>query len=147
MNDVEAVERFNRQTPVGSWVAFKLHSTGWVDEPQIDQIDHPAWVDVFGQAVTSVRDLLTPVPLVCIEPLPQQPDGIEEDGRELPDPRRAAERVRAYIEMAGDGLYDVAGAKPLFGRDLEALTRALLADSTPTERAPLVVTLAVSDVL
>jgi hypothetical protein len=77
----------------------------------------------------------------------QQPDGIEEDGRELPDPRRAAERVRAYIEMAGDGLYDVAGAKPLFGRDLEALTRALLADSTPTERAPLVVTLAVSDVL
>ncbi len=58
--------------------------------------------------------------------LPDQPDGIEDDSRDMPDPQRAAERIRAYISESGDGLYDVAGGQPLYARDLEAVTRAVL---------------------
>lgn len=59
--------------------------------------------------------------------LPDQPDGIEDDSPDLPDPQRAAERVRAYIEAWGDGLCDVAYGKPLYARNLEAVTRTVLA--------------------
>jgi hypothetical protein len=60
--------------------------------------------------------------------LPDQPDGIEDGSPDLPDPQRAAERVRAYIEAWGDDLCDVtAGGQPLYARDLEAVTRAVLA--------------------
>lgn len=58
--------------------------------------------------------------------MPDQPDGIDDESRDLPDPARAAERVRAYIANCGDGLYDVVGGTPLYGRDLEAITRAVL---------------------
>jgi hypothetical protein len=60
--------------------------------------------------------------------LPDQPDGIEDDSRDMPDPVRAAERVREYIAAFGDGLYDVQDGAPLYGRDLEALTRVVLDD-------------------
>jgi hypothetical protein len=56
--------------------------------------------------------------------LPGQPDGIEDDSYDLPAPAAAAERVRAYVSEFGDGLYDVCGGAPLYGRDLEALCRA-----------------------
>ena len=57
--------------------------------------------------------------------LPFQPDGIEDDSRDLPDVERAADRVRAYICESGDGLYDVYQGAPLYARDLEALCRAV----------------------
>lgn len=56
--------------------------------------------------------------------IPGQPDGITDDERRLPDPRAAAERVLAYIEATGDGLYSHVDGMPLYGRDLEALCRA-----------------------
>ncbi len=66
-----------------------------------------------------MTDQTTPTPL-------DQPDGIDEQTNALPDPVRAAARVRAYIEASGDGLYDVQGGMPLYARDLEALTRVAL---------------------
>lgn len=66
-----------------------------------------------------MTDPITPTPL-------DQPDGIDEQSNALPDPARAAARVRAYIEASGDGLYDVEGGMPLYARDLEALCRAAL---------------------
>jgi hypothetical protein len=67
------------------------------------------------------------VALAHVEPVPHQPDGIDEDDDEgtMPDAVKAAERVRAYVTEFGDGLYDVAGGAPLYGRDLEALCRAV----------------------
>lgn len=56
----------------------------------------------------------------------EQPDGIEFDSPDLPKPERAARRVKAYIERAGDGMYDVIDRRPLYGRDLEALAREAL---------------------
>lgn len=62
----------------------------------------------------------------CSQPsLPSQPDGIQDDSRDLPDPVRAAERISAYISAVGDGLYDVCDGAPLYGRDLEAVVRAV----------------------
>jgi hypothetical protein len=55
---------------------------------------------------------------------PDQPDGIQDDSRDLPPVERAIERVRAYVTESGDGLYDVFHGSPPYGRDLEALCRA-----------------------
>ena len=68
------------------------------------------------------------IALTHVEPVPDQPDGIEEDSRDMPDPRRAAERVVEYIAASGDGLYDVQGNAPLYGRDLESICRSVLAE-------------------
>lgn len=57
--------------------------------------------------------------------LPEQPDGIETDSHDLPDPARAVQRIRAYVSAFGDGLYDEVDGNPLYGRDLEAVTRAV----------------------
>jgi hypothetical protein len=62
---------------------------------------------------------------------PGQPDGIEDDSRDLPDPARAAERVGRYISAVGDGLYAVQDGAPLYGRDLEAICRAVLEPPKP----------------
>jgi hypothetical protein len=59
--------------------------------------------------------------------IPDQPDGIADDSRDLPNPIRAAERVREYVCATGDGLYDVQDGAPLYGRDLEAICRAIMA--------------------
>ena len=56
--------------------------------------------------------------------LPDQPDGIEYDTSDLPDPVLAAERVNEYIAANGDGMYDVIDGHPLYARDLYALTKA-----------------------
>ncbi|MFI2577719.1 hypothetical protein ACH5AJ_36600 [Streptomyces rochei] len=61
------------------------------------------------------------------ELVPEQPDGIEDDSWDLPDPHRAAERVGAWIAAWGDGLIDTADGHPLYARDLEALRRAVAA--------------------
>lgn len=66
------------------------------------------------------------IALTHVEPVPHQPDGIEEvDDKTIPAPTLAAERVLAYVTEFGDGLYDVAGGAPLYGRDLVALAKAL----------------------
>ncbi|MCW2897880.1 MAG: hypothetical protein JWO67_145 [Streptosporangiaceae bacterium] len=65
--------------------------------------------------------------------LPDQPDGIEDDSRDLPNPVRAAERVDEYICASGDGLYDIQGGAPLYARDLEAITRAVRDRATALE--------------
>lgn len=62
-----------------------------------------------------------PVPV-----FPDQPDGLDPEAYELPDPARAAERVLAYVAAFGDGLYDVVAGIPLYGRDLEAVAKAAL---------------------
>lgn len=58
--------------------------------------------------------------------LPEQPDGIEEDSYDLPDPARAAKRVRDFLCEFGDGIVDAANGTPLYARDLESLTKAHL---------------------
>lgn len=64
--------------------------------------------------------------------IPDQPDGIEDDSPDLPDPHRAAQRVCDYITAWGDGLIDTADGKhPLYARDLVALAEAVL-NATPT---------------
>lgn len=62
---------------------------------------------------------------------PNQPDGIADGSHDLPDPQRAAERVREFLEWYGDGrLYPCvapgteAKMPPLYARDLEALRQA-----------------------
>lgn len=69
---------------------------------------------------------------------PDQPDGIEDDSHDLPDPARAAERVRRFLESYGDGrIVPVVAPQfedtmpPLYARDLEAL--ATLAPLGQTE--------------
>lgn len=58
--------------------------------------------------------------------LPEQPDGIEDDSRDIPEPMSAARRVLAFVAAFGDGLYDARNGKPLYGRDLEVLCRQVL---------------------
>jgi hypothetical protein len=62
-----------------------------------------------------------------IDAIPGQPDGIEDDSRDMPDPARAAERILAYVEACGDGLYDVTAVtnSPLYGRDLCSVAQAV----------------------
>jgi hypothetical protein len=61
--------------------------------------------------------------------LPGQPDGIDDDSRDYPEPERAADRINAYVSEFGDGLYDVCGGAPLYGRDLAALARVVVRSS------------------
>ncbi len=56
---------------------------------------------------------------------PGQPDGIEDESRDLPDPVSAAERIIAYVEAFGDGLYDAVDGQPLYGRDLCSVAEAV----------------------
>lgn len=65
------------------------------------------------------------IALTHVEPVPHQPDDIEEyDDKTIPDAERAAKRVLAYVTEFGDGLYDVVGGAPLYGRDLVAVAKA-----------------------
>lgn len=64
------------------------------------------------------------VALSHVEPVPQQPEDIDEyDDFRLPSATGAVDRVREYVTAFGDGLYDVTDGAPLYGRDLEALCR------------------------
>jgi hypothetical protein len=64
----------------------------------------------------------------------EYPDGIEEASEALPDPARAAQRVGDFLRSYGDGRVCVAitpladyQIPPLYARDLQALTNAVLA--------------------
>ena len=65
--------------------------------------------------------------------IPSQPDQIDDDDRELPTAENAADRVLAYIEANGDGLYDHTDGIPLYGRDLEAICREITT-TRPTQK-------------
>jgi hypothetical protein len=67
------------------------------------------------------------IALTHVEPVPDQPDGIDghDDDRTYPDAVRAAERINAYVSEFGDGLYDVTGGAPLYGRDLASVARVV----------------------
>lgn len=72
---------------------------------------------------------------------PGQPDGIADDSNDLPHPADAAERVRAFIEATGDGLYDSSDGHPLYARDLASIRRAAVASlradlATPYRLSP-----------
>lgn len=70
---------------------------------------------------------------------PGQPDGIADDSNDLPHPADAAERVRAFIEATGDGLYDSSDGHPLYARDLASIRRAAVANfgqPTPYRLSP-----------
>jgi len=58
--------------------------------------------------------------------LPEQPDDIADDSHDYPDPRRAADRVNAFISEWGDGLVDQVGEAGLYARDLASLARFTL---------------------
>lgn len=61
-----------------------------------------------------------------IADIPEQPDGINDDSRDMPEPREAAKRVMLFVAASGDGLYDARDGHPLYGRDLEVLCRQVL---------------------
>jgi hypothetical protein len=58
---------------------------------------------------------------------PDQPDGIDEDSRDLPTLANATARLAQYVTALGDGLYDFlpadGSAATLYGRDLEVLLK------------------------
>jgi hypothetical protein len=58
--------------------------------------------------------------------LPDQPDDIDEANSDYPDPKRAADRVNAWISEFGDGLIETLHGQPLYARDLAALARHAL---------------------
>lgn len=77
-------------------------------------------------------------PIGEVELIPDQPDGLSEhyeDDSDLPDPHRAAARIREYISAWGDGLINTADGRPLYARDLEAVCRAVLG-AAPLETTP-----------
>lgn len=64
---------------------------------------------------------------------PEQPDGIQEDSNDYPNPTAAAHRVNAWLSEWGDGLIEVLNGQPLYARDLASLARHALT-ITPPER-------------
>lgn len=67
---------------------------------------------------------------------PDQPPGIDPYDYELPTPADAARRVNEFLTAYGDGLIEIewsedylaqygVTAKPLYARDLQALTNAV----------------------
>jgi hypothetical protein len=126
MSTKDAVDAFNRDNMIGTHVQY------WTG----DRVGRGKFSTTRGKA-----DLLgghTPVVWVAGEPgcialthvlpVPHQPDGIDADDpddRTVPDAMRAAERINAYVSQFGDGLYDVVGGAPLYGRDLAALARVV----------------------
>lgn len=59
--------------------------------------------------------------------VPDQPDGIDMDSFDLPKPQDAATRVDLFLEWYGDGRVETLqdGPRPLYARDMQALTYAV----------------------
>lgn len=126
---LQAVRDFNRDNRPGTWVTFTADG-----HTHADRTTSKALVVGSGQHMKAIVGVIRGrnVPLADITVIPDQPDGIEDDSTDLPDPQRAANRVLAYITAWGDGLRDTADGKhPLYARDLYALVRAVL-DTAPT---------------
>ena len=118
----DRVDNFNAIHGSCTWVRYWTGTRD--DAPKYDLTDGKAWLLGGHTAVVRLRGESSCVALTHVDPLPGQPDDIEDDSHDLPDPARAAERVREYIAATGDGIYDVIDGHPLYARDLEALRRA-----------------------
>lgn len=63
--------------------------------------------------------------------IPDQPDDIESDSFDLPDPVKAAKRVNTFLAAYGDGIVTSAwddsprGRATLYARDLQALVNEI----------------------
>jgi hypothetical protein len=121
----DAVDAFNRDNMIGAHVQYW---TGVREGRGKFSTTRSAAALLSGHTpVVWVTGEASCVALTHVEPVPHQPDGIAElDDRTIPDATRAAERIRAYVTEFGDGLYDVTGGAPLYGRDLEAVSRAVI---------------------
>lgn len=118
----QTVDDFNSLYGVGTWVRYW---TGTRQDPARDgQTRSKAELLGGHTPVVWVTGHGACIALTHVDAIPDQPDGIEGDSHDLPDPARAAERVREYIASNGDGIYDVTDGNPLYARDLEALRRA-----------------------
>ncbi|WP_328344891.1 hypothetical protein [Micromonospora sp. NBC_00421] len=124
---LQAVKDFNERHNTGGWVAHKSgHRT------EYRQTTGKAIIldsGPFMRAVVWLDGDDRAVDLADVTVIPAQPDGLNEhyeDDSDLPDPVKAAERVRDYITANGDGIYDVLDGHPLYARDLEAICRAVL---------------------
>lgn len=134
VDQLAAVHAFNNTTPVRTPVRY------WTGAREGDgkttRTRTPAQLLSGHTAVVWLDGVAGCIALTHVEPIteddliPDQPDGIEDDSYDLPDPHRAAERVNAWIAAWGDGLIDVTDGNPLYARDLEAICRAVL-DTTP----------------
>jgi hypothetical protein len=123
--DRAAVDAFNRDNVVGTHVQYW---TGVREgRGKFSTTSDPAGLLGGHTAVVWLTDEAACIALTHIEPVPDQPDGIDGSGddRTYPDATRAAERINAYVSEFGDGLYDVVGGAPLYGRDLAAVARVV----------------------
>ena len=120
----EAVIAFNRENRIGAFVQYWPGARE--GRGKFGTTRGPAELQAAGIPVVWIAGQAGYVALSHVDPVPHQPDGIDEhnDTGTLPDAAKAAERVGAYVSAFGDGLYDVVDGEPLYGRDLEALTRA-----------------------
>lgn len=120
----KAVDAFNRDNMVGAhvqyWTGVREGRGKFSTTRSVAELlgEHTPVVWVAGEAAC--------VALTHVEPVPHQPDGIDEyDDHRVPDAMRAAERINAYVSEFGDGLYDVTGGAPLYGRDLAAVAQVV----------------------
>lgn len=119
----EVVIEFNRDHMIGAHVQY------WTGvrkgRGKFSTTRSAAELNTIGIPVVWIAGQTGYVALTHVEPVPHQPDDIEEyDDKTVPDPARAAERVLAYVTEFGDGLYDVTGGAPLYGRDLVAVAKS-----------------------
>lgn len=123
--DVQAaVDRFNASHFPGSWVRYWTGTRD--DAPKYGQTRTAAELLGGHTPVVWVTGEASCIGLTHVDPIPDQPDGIEDDSGDLPDPVRAIERVREYIAAFGDGIYDVVAGHPLYARDVESLRQAAI---------------------
>jgi hypothetical protein len=120
-----AVDAFNRDNQVGAFVEY------WTGDRngrgKFTTTRHTAELLGGHTPVVWVTGNGSCIALTHVRPVPHQPDGIDEqdDSGALPAGLRAAERINAYVSEFGDGLYDVVGGAPLYGRDLAAVARVI----------------------
>ncbi|HEU4422095.1 MAG TPA: hypothetical protein VFR67_06085 [Pilimelia sp.] len=117
------VDDFNGTHGSCVWVRYWTGTRD--DTPKCGLTDGKAWLLGGHTPVVRVRGTAGCIALTHVDPIPGQPDNIEDDTRGLPEPAGAAERVGEYIAATGDGIYDVQDGHPLYARDLEALRRAV----------------------
>ncbi|WP_433460729.1 hypothetical protein [Micromonospora sp. CA-248212] len=118
---LDAVRDFNNTCLPGYWVSFKVDGRVRYGQTIGEAIVVGRGDDM--RAIVGVTGYDRHVHLSEVTVIPEQPDGIEDDSRDLPEPSAAAERVRDYITEFGDGILNVIDGHPLYARDLEALAR------------------------
>lgn len=104
----------------------------WADARALAEKFGGTWIDHLDPEVTpNDRDAI-----FTAAGYPDQPDGIDDDSRDLPPVANAIERVLAYVTAFGDGRYDVVDGQVLYGRDLVAICRAAEAQTASPHIQP-----------